>query len=307
MKDFIYLDTELANSYLAQIDEGLRTKIVSGQAMTLSLQEGTSKNGTKEGTTSAGIPGTLGGTVKVGTQTSKTSAKSSAENNSELVETALNDYVIDFLIERLKENGLKEHLSESQEGDFILADVPFRFYDFEFMGNSIDNELFEILGLVDSPKLKANSSSKKKDKNNKQVQSKVKEINAHRQDSESQNAIEGINMIGKLAKFGRKLFPNTVLLSNDGYLAICSRDSMRISQSQLSFISDSKRNIKILATVLNVKDKVNINGDIGDFQSVDLNIITPLFSELILGNFDLLKSNDRIIRPVAIYFESDLE
>ena len=32
MKDYIYLDMNLANSYLAQIDKGILKKIVNGEA-----------------------------------------------------------------------------------------------------------------------------------------------------------------------------------------------------------------------------------------------------------------------------------
>ena len=47
MKEYVYLDMDLVNSYLAQLDEGVITKMVAGQNTTISNQEEGAKNNNK--------------------------------------------------------------------------------------------------------------------------------------------------------------------------------------------------------------------------------------------------------------------
>lgn len=326
MKDYIYLDMDLANSYLAQIDEGILKKIVSGEGQSDSNQENGGETIGKEAGGSVGIPPIVGSNGKLTKTEIDTFSTVTTKNSSELIETAMDDYTIDLLISKLSKSGLGNSLTDTSEGDFVLIDVPFRFYDFEFMHNSLNKNFFKAVG-IDNDKSeeikemenqlkeydkKINLYNKPKKKNQlspesrqqlEAVKHEKKELSKRLE--EEKESLDTFDMLRVLSEFGDSLFPNSVILSNKGYLAYCNRSNMRISQAQLSAISDSKRNICILANISNVKETINTDGQFDNFQAMDLNIIPSLFSELLLGNFSLLESGDRILRPIAIYFDQN--
>ncbi|EMF0512625.1 hypothetical protein Q3E60_10120 [Enterococcus faecium] len=326
MKDYIYLDMNLANSYLAQIDKGILKKIVNGEALANTNQENGGDTISSEGGGSLGIPGVINSNGKMTKTEFDTFSTISSKNSSELIETVLDDYAIDLLINKLREKRLIDSLRNSSEGDFVLINVPFKFYDFEFMQKSLNDNFFKAIGINNNKneeikgieellkeydkKIKIYNQPKKKNKLSAEQLQEFKKIKSQKNElskelEKAKESIDIFSMFKILSEFGDSLFPNSVILSHKGYLAYCNRHNMRISQAQLSAISDSKRNICILANISNVKENVNKDGQINDFQTIDLNILPSLFSELLLGNFNLLESGDRILRPIAIYFDQE--
>ena len=100
MKEIIYLDTKLVNSFLAQQNSGLITKLVNEDAESDSRTEGT----TEQTTTSSGIG--LSALLKASGEYSSTNLESYnfvfSKSNKNLVETALDDYSLDLLITGLE-------------------------------------------------------------------------------------------------------------------------------------------------------------------------------------------------------------
>ncbi|STD25465.1 DUF6414 family protein [Enterococcus mundtii] len=326
MKDYIYLDMNLANSYLAQIDKGILKKIVNGEVLGSTNQENGGDTISSEGGGSLGIPGVISGNGKMTKTEFDTFSTISSKNSSELIETVLDDYAIDLLINKLREKKLIESLQNASEGDFVLINVPFKFYDFEFMHKSLNENFFTAIGINNNKnkqiegikallkdydkKIKIYNQPKNKNKLSTEQRQEFEKIkhqkNKLSKDLEkAKESIDVFDMFKILSEFGDSLFPNSVILSSKGYLAYCNRHNMRISQAQLSAISDSRRNICILANISNVKEIVNKDGQINNFQTIDLNILPSVFSELLLGNFGLLESGDRILRPIAIYFDQE--
>ena len=147
MKDYIYLDMNLANSYLAQIDKGILKKIVNGEALANTNQENGGDTISSEGGGSLGIPGVINSNGKMTKTEIDTFSNISSKNSSELIETVLDDYAIDLLINKLREKRLIDSLRNSHEGDFVLINVPFKFYDFEFMQKSLNENFFKAIGI----------------------------------------------------------------------------------------------------------------------------------------------------------------
>ena len=56
MKEYIYLDMDLVNSCLAQLDEGVLTKIITGQVSNNIQQEDGGEESSSESDTKLGIP-----------------------------------------------------------------------------------------------------------------------------------------------------------------------------------------------------------------------------------------------------------
>lgn len=324
MKDFIYLDTDLANSYLAQIDEGILMKMIKGIESSDSHQENGGETLSNEGSLSVGVPTLASGNGKHSKTEYDTFSQVSTKTASNLAETALSDYAIDLLINKIDDRELKNNLLESDEGDFILVDVPFKVYDFEFMNNCIDLDLLKALEVESDnekkmhkiedeikeykDKLKLLNKPKSKNKlSPEQISTlsaiKIEMATAEDQLKEAKKSNDIFELLSKLTKFGDSLFPNAVLVSSDNYLAYCTREKFRVSQAQLSAISETKRNIKIFATVSTIKDNVNKTGEVNNIPDMDLNMVPTLFSDVILGQFNLLSKGDRLLRPISIYFD----
>lgn len=108
-------------------------------------------------------------------------------------------------------------------------------------------------------------------------------------------------MVNSIAKLGDILYPDTLIFKTQNSLSLANKKDLRISTSQVSALSHSTSTINILGIVLT---KPIISDDpFDDFDPQDLGSLPSLFSDAFMTGFDIMKSEDNIIQPIAIYFE----
>lgn len=113
--------------------------------------------------------------------------------------------------------------------------------------------------------------------------------------------------INKFSKYAKRAFPDTVVVRTEKALTLCSNNSFRNSQTQILNLVNSKRNITILGIVIGEKDNL-ISADedfskIEDFQPHQIGMFPSIIADMLLNSFSLLQEGDKIIKPIAIYFE----
>lgn len=292
MKDYIYVDTDLATSYFAQINNGMISKLLSNETTS---DTGTNHGGTEKTGEFSGNIGAV--VVKAGGKyTSKevdTFSQAFMKSNTETVENVLHDYLIDILISNIepKQDG------EFNEGDFILYRGLIKTFDFRSVKNGVSEKVFKSIYDI-APEMK-------------EIKTKISELNKIKHKTPAQiielknlkNQIDlsTIKDLGSFFQVLDDLFPDTLLVKVGDTVSLCNNDNFRFTPSTLSPINTSKREVTILGKVIS---KVSPEDRVMPDEPLELmskaNVVMP---EMLLNVMDIKKDGDYNLRPIAIYFE----
>lgn len=305
MKEYIYFDEDLINSTLAQLDKGLIKNISEGDEQTNSQSEGNSKD------TNFGLDGILGVGVQLTGQISKFNSTEYSATQNRMLEYALNDYSVDLIISKIAQTEkFIDNVMQSKEGNIIVFSGDFSIYDFDLIKQITDESIISLLvdenysekDLIKFEKqLRQNRS---KVKNTPQIAEEIQRleevISAIKSNKESK---EAYNIINKASKFADSILGGSIFIKSDNSLSLCKRECFRLNQGQLALLAESKRKINILAIVTAVKDEIHPEGISENFEVNDMNSIPSLFTDIFLSNFNMISEGDRILTPMAIFFE----
>lgn len=303
MKDIIYFDKQLANSYLAQIDEGLLIKAVAGSKSLQSNEKSSSDSSKKTGGIGVGIPavGKVDGKYEK-TITEMEAAVYSSENN-ELIETALDDYTLDVLINKLTESGkINQDVEKGfSDGSFVKVCSELKAFDLHHLSKISEPDLLSLMIPTDF-ELERKKHEKKKLLSNKAAlksnKDKIEKLTEEITNEDSYGAVYNFS------EFSKELLPNTILLKINKMLSFCSSDNMRMSSSMLSTLSLSNRKATLLG--ITIAKKSIDSFDLHDIQ-LEPNEVVEKFSNIMLdtmlANFGLTEIGDYFVRPIAIYYE----
>lgn len=309
IKDYIYFDEELLNSTLAQYERGVIQKKVDAQDSSQSNETGTESISILG--VDLGIPLSK---VKSSLQETRHDIEKVTEGSSELVEKVFGDYLLDRLIGLTKEHKhLKTEVASSIPGDFVIFEGKVQFIDFEYLKNTTSTEAIDVMSLGSEDDELTVLKNKVRDL---QIDHKSRPLNAIQKkqlatiEYEIENyrseAFSNFEMINTVAKFGAINYPNTILFSFEHALAICEKSKYRVPSETLSFISELNRPLKVLGLVTGVKEKTHPEGGFDDFQGLgDIGKINSILTDILLSNLGLLGDGDKIIRPIAIYYEEN--
>lgn len=128
MKEIIYLDTELMNSYLAQLDSGVQQKIINS----ITDQSIHDEKKYKSHETSGGL-GISNTNVRYTRKSSETVSESIGKSGSTSEEVILHDAALELLITNLESNNLISKTYE--DGKIIRETSDFEINDFELLKN----------------------------------------------------------------------------------------------------------------------------------------------------------------------------
>ncbi|CAI3409222.1 DUF6414 family protein [Enterococcus cecorum] len=305
MKEYIYFDEDLINSTLAQLDKGLIKNISEGDEQTNSQSEGNSKD------TNFGLDGIFGVGVQLTGQISKFNSTEYSATQNRMLEYALNDYSVDLIISKIAQTEkFIDNVMQSKEGNIIVFSGDFSIYDFDLIKQITDESIISLLAddnysekdLIKFEKqLRQNRS---KVKNTPQIAEEIQRleevISAIKSNKESKKAY---NIINKASKFADSILGGSIFIKSDNSLSLCKRECFRLNQGQLALLAESKRKINILAIVTAVKDEIHPEGISENFEVNDMNSIPSLFTDIFLSNFNMISEGDRILTPMAIFFE----
>lgn len=305
MKDYIYIDTELLNSYLAQSFEGLPIKATNEETSLNSNTE--SESSTFRGDVRvlpAGIGTVFGGDIE------SSEASGLTEGQKEVLESAFHDYAVDLLIDSLSDSGnLTTSSKDIHVGDIIQITDTFTVLDFEYISNVTNLGSFEkflnpnrdeIIEIEKQINLLRKVKSKQFDKKISSLEKKRDEILK----SDELEAVSVFNMIHDFSSFAEKLFPNTIILKTSNLLLLLDKHFLRNTISQINILANSKRKITVLGTSISSIDSIwDGNKTIDDFKPEQIGSIPSMLSNIVLSSFHLIKVDDLYIKPIAIYFE----
>ncbi|EGO5085547.1 hypothetical protein IGK80_000870 [Enterococcus sp. DIV0609] len=303
MKEYVYFDRQLVNSTLAQIDEGILTKLISGQTTTKSNQEDGGEEISRGGNGKISMKLLSGGSNYSKTEIDKFSSVYSMSNN-ELIETALDDYSLDVLLEKLKKsNLLKNNDEDLSDGDFFLYSDKFDVFNFDQLKSSVSRENLDNILIPTEEVDRARVELDKLMKNSKSRINNKKRINFLKSYLNEHDPHINFGHTLRFANYASVLFPNTTLFRISKFLAFGNSDALRINLSLLAFLSQTKRKITILGIVTAKRDKT-LAPDEGIQLSSDVITSTApaILTDILLESFNIVEIDNYFVRPIAIYF-----
>lgn len=285
-KDYIYLDEEFLNSHLAQFEKGLLIKETDERGM----ESSDSTNESMDAET--GINGILGIGLKLQSKVSEGDSSTESEFTKNIVENVLHDYAVDLLIQHCTDNNILFDFNTASEGSFVTYSSPFQIYDFNYLKDLTDPNIIGPI-LPDTPQ-KPSSQSGKRD-----------QIEYQKQKQALQKCTETFNLIHNLSVFADKLLSDSLLIKVQKGIIICKRSKLRLNKAQVSFENESNRKIQVFGVVSTKKEETHPQGIFPFFKPSDIDKVSSMLFDITLSSFNILNNNDKIIKPIAIYFEAD--
>lgn len=304
MKDFIYVDNDLATSYHSQLNRGA---IIKSSASTQNSNQSTVNSG-KETTNKGTAKITLG--IDAGWDRQISSTDSTAElvaaNKAQATEIVLHDYLIDSLItDLIADNKVKTSSSNFKEGDFVLYKETFTILDLHTAEQNLNPSVFESIAKLDNDEKEQLSILKKITPKTHELNVEIANLQGQINEKEqtTNHTLKTIKNMQEIISKLSILFPNTVLMKAGHSVALCDVDKFRLSPSAMLPINLSTRPITIFGSVISQSrtNDVDMSGETFDMLSKS-SIFMP---EIVLRELQIKKDGDYNIRPIAIYFESD--
>lgn len=304
MKEIIYLDTKLVNSCLAQIDEGILTKLISGYDSSESSQEDGGEEITNS--TSGGVEALF---VNGGHNYSKTDIDKFStvysKSNSELIETALDDYSLDVLLDKLEQKQLLESNNWS-DGEIVSFEGATAFYNFEQLLSVTNEETIRKVVPKSEEVIELENQIKKLEKQKNKSPNIIGKINNLKDTLIKEDGIENFKNVERFASFMSILFPDTLLTKTNNTFTLCAKKNIRVNVPTLSLYTLTKQHFKILGIVISKYEKSIVPKDGEQLESDYIVSATPtIFMDIMLDSFNMLKFGDYFVRPIAIYSERE--
>ncbi|QCZ50972.1 DUF6414 family protein [Levilactobacillus brevis] len=274
-KEFIYVDEIELNSILAQLDNGLPTVIKDVQEALSGNTEITSSEIGKNGKLDVVV-------AKAGTNKKDKSESHSIEQqmSQQAIETVYSDYAVNIIKKRLDEERQLKVTSKQAVGAYVLLQSKFEILNFSRMNRLMNNSaLADML---------------------------TEQEGLDHEELDSQ--IEGLRQISKLTDLYSTITKGVDLISINNALVYAESKNFRMNASQRQVLSNGNRKITILGIIESVVSEEDMDVDFQVDDNTGLSFLSDLESGInmylihLLGD-KILKKDDRLVKPIAIYFE----
>lgn len=295
MKHFVYLDTDVLNSYLSQINDGLLKNTVNEvKDEVLSEKEESSNPGKSQFSTEVGIPSFLKMKFLEDQDViSTTNTLSQIESGKELIEKILHDNAFEQLKKHLYKKSVIKSIEECKLGEYVEVAEKYIIRDLDYLHSIYTEEFIDFMCDSEIEEL----NKKKPSGANKAVQ-KLFEKDVENAKKEIRLEQEKTRRIFSIA---RNIMPFSKLLLCEGAIIPLNDKFLRESTDKIRFSYSEK--IKILGRYTStLEDAVKREEDIkntfdGLYWSID-----EYFKEIYI-NILGLDEKAKIIQPIALYFE----
>ncbi|PHE92498.1 hypothetical protein COF81_19780 [Bacillus pseudomycoides] len=319
MKEIIYLDTDLTNSMLAQLDNGLITSYSIEQNAQEGLTEGQQSSFGKRATVKGGLQvgGMIFGKAGVDGQVTTISnevshdSRTFLEGEKDILNKAFHDHVLDVLQNKLIEQQYINHGPNFREGDLHLGESTYKYYDFDLMKKIADvKALAEIMsfggtGVVLSLDEAFEICNKKTNKKPTELDLlKISEAKKMVDNYEKLRPLfRTINQLEIYSSYTSKAFGDLSVIKMGNKVGLLKKKYLREGSEALSFRTDKSRSLKFLVRIIGVKEDVYTGDPSLLLNPEDLHAIPNMIFDVVLGSFNIINKGDVLVTPLAIYYE----
>ena len=299
MNSFIYLDTDTVNSYIAQIDDGLRT------LQTITTQQ--SKDKQRQGSHTVDANGEADFTMfgkgleaKIDYIYNHISSTTKSKLYSDVETKVLHDNAFKQVMEFLRDEDLFV-TEEPMIGNFIDIEGELRLLDLDYYKSLFNEDDFiklivgpqkelieqEFKKIIEEEEAKVSREAKRTAEYRKAISDIEKEKRAAIAEIDSKTA-----ELRKQLELLLKLFPYRVLLSVDNYLAVFDEKFLRDDIKKAPFKYGGKAHLVGYVT------NTTHSNEKSTFFSGPIDMINSMLETLFESNKGLT-----IVHPIAVYYE----
>lgn len=279
IKDFLYVDEIELNSILAQLENGLPTVLHDMQEALSGNQDSIKKS--KGRTISGGVSAVATGSAAHQTINSENTIDIKQNISQQAIDTVYNDYAVNVIMKKLESNRLLKTTAHQEVGSFVELTSRFKIFNFQSMYGLLHNKnLSEMVANQDSGIDK----------------------------DELANQLDAISSMSSMADIYSEILKHVDLISINNALIFAESKNFRMNSVQRKMLSLRKTKIRIFGIVESIVseedlDISNINGSDEDLSGLsEFYNRTNFFLISLLGK-NIIKKDDRLIKPIAIYFE----
>lgn len=318
LREYIYVDTDLMNSLLAQFDEGLSTLTTRMNEKTSILTQAATMGGRESAQIGGGVPGLANGSGTVGRSHSETDQNSKQDRNQYSENIVYGDYGVEILEGYLMDQFVP--VENAIPGDVVCYSDHFFLYDFESLeagtnpqtidpvmrlstDNVSDEDLKGYKKQLRFMQSKAQNASHSKE----QIEALMDKIkDAEQKNAENKTSQENFKSVYAIVSFFSKSMPNSVIVSTAETIVFAKKSLFRLSPSQLQMLQKNPRTIHIMGIVENKSDNTDWERQVladAQMEPHDIGAIATYLSSIALTNFGISQKKDSLrVRPISMYF-----
>lgn len=298
MKQFLYLDTDIINSIIAQAEKGLVQSLSNEEVSTET--ETDSLNASIKGT------GTIGGSiVKLAKAEANLSGSlesieggSLSATSREIISKTLHDAAFDIAYTYISPSKIElQSRSNDETGNYVELTRVFDFVDLDYLEKLFEKDgIIEYIKKTAAEQIETEAEKVKEGYNREQIRKAG--INFKQ---EIKKAIDANNKqyddIAVIIKAMRGLIPyNRMLISSDGYLVPLNTKYFRVDPLDLGFKYGGE--ITCVGMITNIiGEDTNPNDDNNIFATVQFTA-----NEVLRSILPTNENNLCVIHPIAIYY-----
>lgn len=294
MKHFVYLDTDILNSYLSQINDGLLKSSINESKDEISRkQDENNMPGKSTSKTEIGFRQFFNfGLSEEKDIVTTTNTLMQIESGRELIEKILHDNAFEQLRKYLSETNKLKDDKKCNLGEYLKIKGKYSIRDLDYIINYYTDEFIEFMG---DEALKDNI---KKIKNIRDDKKKLLIDDLERKKSKT---IEDQKNIKRIFEIAQTIVPYSKFLFSDGYMIPLNEKFLREDTGKLRFSYSEE--ITILGKYTSSLGEA-IEREVTAKTSFD-NIYKALDNALKVFYIDIfgMKEEYKIIQPIALYFE----
>lgn len=300
MKQFLYLDTDIINSIIAQSEKGLITETTSQQENGTSEKMGCS-HGIK---TEVNVGGSIWKLAKAEADLSAgcdwSKEQSEHFSSREMIAKTLHDAAFDIAYSYILPKNYEIDANNTDDyGDYLELTRVFDFVDIDYLENLFsENGLVDFLKKSSKEKIEAEANKVTNGMNRDQLRATGKRIKGELKKliDESDKQYDDIHDI--IAAF-RKLIPYTrMLISSDGYLIPMDDKYFRINPSSMGFKYGGE--ITCVGMITNI---IGVDTDPNDPQNIFATLQFTV-NEALRAILPTKAKNLCVIHPIAVFYGS---
>lgn len=263
MKQFIYLDTDIVNSIIAQTDNGLINDIKMEEGNISTKSENNTISTDVNGGVKGGLFNIVNAEAKINLGAKIGKDKDISNTTRQIIEKSLHDATFDMAYEYMQAQKIIIGDNANDDyGKYVELTRVFDFVDLDYLGG-----LFSKNNLIDYLKKAINKQNKEYD-----------------------NVSDIINVFKQMIPYSR------MLISNDGYLIPLDEKYFRVNPTSVGFMYGG--DITCVGMITNIIGKdTDPNDDKNIFATLQFSINEALRSIL-----PTKEENICIIHPIAIYY-----
>lgn len=279
IKEFLYVDEIELNSILAQLESGLPTVLHDMQEALSANNESIKKSKTSKFT--GGLNVGVTGNASYENNNSKTQSDIQQNLSQQAIDTVYNDYAVNVILKKLESNQLLRTNSHQDVGRFVDIASPFKIFNFQSMHSLLHNQNLS--------KMVANQDS---------------EID----ENELKEQLGAITAMSSMADIYSEVLKHTDLISVNNAVVFAESKNFRMNSVQRKMLALRETKIHIFGIVESVVSEKDLDITELDSSGEDLSALSEFYNRTnfflisLLGK-DIIKKNDRLIKPIAIYFE----